>query len=185
MPRLRWCHNNSSLTLVYIALVACFIGFPVAAQSPNQGGAATAAAEIKNPQGQTIGRADLVGGPKGIVVKLRLDKATEGEHAIHIHETGKCEAPTFESAGNHFNPTGATHGVLSAKGPHAGDLPNLRIPPGESIELELFVVGAQLGGENSLLDADGAAIVLHAKPDDHRTDPAGNAGDRIACGVIP
>ena len=118
------------------------------------------------------------------LIAVHLDKLPAGERAFHVHETGKCDVPSFESAGKHFNPTGATHGVLSAKGPHTGDLPNIHVSPSGSTELEFVVVGARLGGEDSLLDADGAAIVLHAKPDDHRTDPAGHAGDRIACGVI-
>ena len=187
MLRLRRIHSNSSPAgLCFVVVVVCLVGSRMAgAQQPAaQSGPTTAKAEIKSAQGQTVGHADLIGGPHGVIVKLRLDKAPAGEHALHIHETGKCDAPKFESAGDHLNPSGGTHGVLSAKGPHAGDLPNVHVSQAGSTELELFVAGAHLGGEESLLDADGAAIVLHAKPDDHRTDPAGNSGDRIACGVI-
>ena len=97
-----------------------------------------------------------------------------------------CTAPTFESAGGHFNPTGAAHGILSDKGAHLGDLPNIHVPP-SGVNVELFVPGVSLQsrpGLHALLDDDGAALVIHAKPDDYRTDPSGDAGDRLACGVI-
>ena len=181
--------NSSSvapITMLGIVLAYSLISLDAAgSQQPTPAkSSATGTAEIKNAQGQIIGNANLAGAPKGMIVKLRLEKAPAGTHALHVHEIGKCEAPTFESAGGHLNPMKNTHGMLSANGPHAGDLPNVTVPANGSLELELFVPGAHLGGEDSVLDADGAAIVLHAKPDDHRTDPAGNAGDRIACGVM-
>jgi len=104
---------------------------------------------------------------------------------IHFHETGKCEPP-FESAGGHFNPGKKAHGVLDLGGSHAGDLPNVVVPAGGKLEFELFVPGLTLAaGPSSVLDADGTALVIHAKADDYRTQPAGDSGDRIACGVIP
>ena len=143
--------------------------------------AATATAELKDAKGQTVGHAELTGGAKGTVIRLRFESAMQGERAIHIHTTGKCEAPTFQSAGAHLNPGNMAHGVLSDKGAHAGDLPNVHIPAGGRTDAELFAVGVSF---NTLFDTDGAALVLHAKPDDYRTDPSGNAGDRIACGEI-
>jgi Cu-Zn family superoxide dismutase len=151
----------------------------VAAQPRADGGPATA--DIKDAKGQTVASAELTGGAKGIVVRLRFKAAPVGERAFHIHAVGQCEPPTFQSAGSHLNPGNMAHGLLSDKGAHEGDLPNVHIPSGGTTDVELFVEGLQMSG---VLDADGAALVLHAKPDDYRTDPSGNAGDRIACGVI-
>lgn len=146
---------------------------------------AAATAEIKDAKGQTVGRAQLTDTPHGVLVKVTLDKAPAGEHAFHIHTTGKCEAPTFETAGGHFNPSGAEHGFMAAKGPHAGDLPNVHVPSSGALSFEFVAAGTTLGsGANSLLDADGSALVMHAKPDDYKSQPSGAAGDRVACGVI-
>jgi Cu-Zn family superoxide dismutase len=108
-----------------------------------------------------------------------------GSHGVHLHETGKCEGPSFESAGAHFNPTGRKHGVLSLEGPHAGDLPNVTLEGGGTGRMETTTNRVTLAaGAASLFDADGTAIVVHAGADDFTTDPAGGSGPRIACGVI-
>lgn len=144
-----------------------------------------ATAELKNVSGQTIGRAQLVSSPHGVHLTVTLEKAANGDHAFHLHSVGRCEPPSFESAGDHFNPTGAQHGFLNVKGTHAGDFPNVHVPPAGKHAFELFVKGLTLqGADNSVLDADGAALVMHKAADDYKTDPAGNAGDRIACGVV-
>jgi superoxide dismutase, Cu-Zn family len=144
-----------------------------------------ATAELKNGSGQTIGRAQLVSSPHGVHLTVTLDKASSGNHAFHIHSVGRCEPPSFESAGDHFNPTGAQHGFLNVKGTHAGDLPNVHVPQTGKHAFELFVKGLTLqGADNSVLDADAAALVMHEATDDYKSAPAGNAGDRVACGVI-
>jgi Cu-Zn family superoxide dismutase len=146
-----------------------------------------AKAELKDAEGKTIGRAEFAGTRHGVLIRVYLTGAPAGEHAIHIHEVGKCDPPTFDAAGPHFNPTKSVHGFMQAKGPHAGDMPNLLIPKSGMLDVELLAPGASIGVKgrmNNILDADGAALVLHAAADDHTTDPAGNSGDRIACGVI-
>jgi Cu-Zn family superoxide dismutase len=152
--------------------------------TPSITNVAMAIAELKDVKGQTVGRADLISTPNGVLIRLRLTNAQSGVHAIHIHATGKCDAPSFESAGPHFDPNKAPSGFIDAKGPHAGDLPNLHIPQNGTLEIEVLADAASLSGANGVLDADGAALVLHADADDYKTDPAGNSGERIACGVI-
>ena len=144
-----------------------------------------ATAELKNASGQAVGRAHLASTPHGVHLTVTFEKATSGDHAFHIHSVGRCDPPSFESAGDHFNPSGAQHGFLNLRGTHAGDLPNVHVPATGKHALELFIKGLTLqGADNSLLDSDGAALVLHSATDDYKSDPAGNAGDRIACGVI-
>ena len=109
-----------------------------------------------------------------------------GGHGIHLHETGKCEAPSFESAGPHFNPTNKKHGVENPLGPHLGDLPNIVADETGEVQLNFITADFTLkkGEATSIFDQDGTAVVIHEKEDDYKTDPAGNSGARIACGVI-
>jgi Cu-Zn family superoxide dismutase len=158
-------------------LASCL--FAVSAQ------AQTAKATLKDAAGKEVGQATLVQAPHGVLVKLTLKGATPGEHAFHVHAVGKCEPP-FTSAGGHFNPGSRKHGLEAAEGSHAGDMPNLHIPPGGDLVVEIAnpMISLVKGQPNSVFDADGSALVIHAGADDYKTDPAGNAGDRIACGVI-
>ena len=158
----------------------------VAQHAGHQATAAWAAtASVKSADGRTVGEARLRQTTNGVLVHLALTDAPSGIHALHLHTVGRCDAPSFESAGEHFNPSGAGHGFDAAKGPHAGDLPNLHVPPSGDLEVEMLAAHATLArGPASLLDADGSALVLHASPDDYTSDPAGNAGARVACGVL-
>ena len=143
-----------------------------------------ASAQLKDSSGIAVGDADLVQTDAGVLIKLQLKAVKPGEHAFHIHAVGKCEAP-FESAGPHFNPGNHKHGMMSGEG-HAGDMPNLHVPQSGNLSLEVLnrEVTLDKGKPNSLLSANGTSLVIHAKADDYKSDPSGNAGDRIACGVI-
>jgi Cu-Zn family superoxide dismutase len=146
--------------------------------------APTAHAALKDAKGQAVGDVTLEQTADGLLLKGSLSHLPAGTHALHVHEVGKCEPP-FKTAGSHFNPAGKPHGVKSAGGPHAGDLPNIVVPASGEVSFELFAPGLSLvGPPGNVLDADGSALVVHAKPDDYASQPAGDAGDRIACGVI-
>lgn len=141
---------------------------------------ATARAELKDQKGQPVGEVTLTETPHGVLIKGTLSNIPAGEHAIHIHEAGKCEAP-FQTAGGHLNPGKKKHGVLVAEGKHEGDLPNLHVGADGKVQFDHFAHGLKL---KDMQDQDGAAVVVHASADDYKSDPAGNAGDRIACGVV-
>ena len=140
-----------------------------------------ARAAMANAEGESVGEVVLSQTPHGTLLHARLTGLPPGAHAFHVHAVGKCEPP-FKSAGGHFNPDGKKHGILAEDGMHAGDMPNIHVP--ESGALEVEVLNTFLTLDGSLFDDDGAAIVIHAGPDDYKTDPAGAAGPRIACGVI-
>lgn len=145
-----------------------------------------AKAMMYNTKNELIGEIFLVESQKGVELTAILNSLPPGEHGIHLHETGKCEAPSFESAGAHFNPTNKQHGIENPQGPHVGDLPNITADEAGEVQLNLVTADFTLkkGETNSIFDEDGTAIVIHERADDYKTDPAGNSGARIACGVI-
>src|SRR5262245_2966868 len=142
-------------------------------------------ADVKSADGKSVGTAEFHDTKQGVVVTLRLTSMPPGLHAVHIHSVGKCEAPGFTSAGGHFNPLGMKHGLKNPGGPHAGDLPDLYVDKDGSARYEVLTQSITLDGDKtSVLEGNAKAIVIHATADDNVTDPAGNSGDRIACGVI-
>jgi Cu-Zn family superoxide dismutase len=147
----------------------------------------SAHAEIVNAQGAKIGSAKITLTSDGVKIAVKVSQLTPGEHGIHIHTVGKCEGPAFTSAGGHFNPTNAHHGVHNAQEPHPhlGDLMNLVVDTNGKGNASFIANGVTLGdGANSLFHEGGTALVIHAKADNLMSDPSGNSGDRIACGVI-
>jgi Cu-Zn family superoxide dismutase len=147
--------------------------------------AESAKAALKSADGKDVGSVTLTQLPEGVLLNLTIKGLPAGEHAFHVHAVGKCEAP-FTSAGGHFNPGGKKHGVMAADGHHAGDMPNLHIPSTGELTVEVVntAITLEKGKPNSVFDADGSAIIVHAGKDDYKTDPTGDAGGRIACGVI-
>jgi Cu-Zn family superoxide dismutase len=141
--------------------------------------------EMKDGQGQSIGTATLSEMMGMVHIQLDLKGLKPGEHALHVHMTPKCEGPAFTSAGGHFNPGGKKHGLQNPEGPHAGDMENFTVAADGTAKGMVMAKGITLGsGANSVFANGGTALVIHAGPDDMKSDPAGAAGDRVACGVI-
>jgi len=151
-----------------------------------QDSAQTAKAAMINTKGEKVGNATLTqvqGG--GVRISLAASHLPPGQHALHIHAVGKCDPPDFKSAGPHFNPDNKKHGSQNPEGHHAGDLNNFDVGADGTAKVDMLTKDVTVGeGGNSLFHPEGTALVIHASPDDYKTDPAGNAGARIACGVI-
>jgi Cu-Zn family superoxide dismutase len=133
--------------------------------------------------GKTIGTVVAWDSPGGVGLRIRATGLPHGNHGIHVHETGQCVGPDFKSAGGHWNPMSRKHGLSNPAGPHGGDLPNVVVAANGVLDTMLTIPATTLS-PGGLLDADGAAIVIHAGPDDNMTDPSGNSGARIACAVL-
>ena len=141
--------------------------------------------KLADAKGKDVGTATLTQTTGGVTIALDVHDLTPGDHAIHVHQTAKCDGPDFKSAGGHFNPDNKKHGMDNADGPHAGDMPNFTVDAKGNAKTTVTATGVTLGTDgHSVFTGGGTALVVHAKADDMKSDPAGNAGDRIACGTI-
>ena len=170
--------RRARLILVALSLAGCA---GLGMQSSDN----AAVADIKNAAGQPVGTARFTQAGSVVRILVEAKGLPPGPHAVHVHAVGKCDPPDFASAGPHFNPLNKQHGALNPQGSHAGDLPNITVAPDGTGRMETTTEQLTLGsGPQSVWDADGSALVIHANPDDFKTDPTGNAGNRIACGVL-
>lgn len=168
-----------------VRLFVLFCALLVATRAIGQSSAFSAHADFINVQGQKIGTALLTETSVGVKIDVSLAQLPPGIHAFHIHAVGKCEVPDFKSAGGHFNPAGKQHGKDNPNGGHAGDMLNFEVAADGTAKFATVNTGVILGdGSSSLFHEGGTALLIHEKADDYKTDPAGNAGNRIACGVV-
>ncbi len=165
------------LGIVTVGALLTLISLPAVAQN--------AKANLKNAEGKDVGTAELTQTPAGVLIKLNITGLQPGERAFHVHGVGKCEPP-FTSAGGHFNPDGKKHGIMAMAGHHAGDMPNLHIPASGTLQVEVLnrSITLEKGKPNSLFGPEGTALIIHAGKDDYKSDPTGEAGGRVACGVV-
>jgi Cu-Zn family superoxide dismutase len=167
-------HKLSAITAALVISTA----FSAAAQK-------TAKAELHDGMGNSVGTAEFSPAPQGVSIRLNLTNLPPGVHGIHVHAVAKCEGPAFTTAGGHLNPDMKHHGLENPEGPHAGDMPNITVGADGTVKTTIVAPGVTMGDDpHSIFTNGGTALVIHAMPDDLKSDPAGNAGARIACGTI-
>jgi superoxide dismutase, Cu-Zn family len=172
-----------ALPVALLGLAGCTAGgvTPSAQSSATVTTGPTASALMRDASGNTLGRLTIAQTGSGLTVSGTLTGVPAGTHGIHVHAVGQCDAPGFTTAGGHWNPTANAHGFENPRGPHHGDMRNVVADASGRVDVSTSTAA---GGAGGLFDADGSAIVIHAAADDYRTDPAGNSGARIACGVV-
>jgi Cu-Zn family superoxide dismutase len=178
-PGLRY---NSDMRLHNILAMASSLvisfAFSAAAQGPVK-------VDLSDAQGKSVGTVELTAAPQGVSIHLNLKDLPPGDHAIHVHTVAKCEGPAFTTAGPHLNPDAKHHGLQNPEGPHAGDMPNFTVSADGTAKATVVAPGVTMGDDShSVFTNGGTALVIHANADDMKSDPAGNAGARVACGAI-
>jgi Cu-Zn family superoxide dismutase len=168
--------------LLFFAVAATLVAVPAALAKGDKG--PKAVVHLKNANGKDVGTATLTPAAKGVNIKLDVKDLTPGEHAIHVHQNPTCQGPAFTSAGGHLNPDNKKHGLQNPDGPHAGDMPDFNVDANGKAKTTVVAPGVTMGTDpRSVFTGNGTALVIHAKADDQKSDPA-TAGDRVACGVI-
>lgn len=164
--------------------IASAIGLSACASVPESGAETLATASLIDSNGAPTGEARLIGMGDRVELAVSVAGLSPGEHGFHLHTTGRCTLPDFKSAGGHLNPSNEGHGLLDDDGNHLGDLPNLVVRANGTASVQVPIGGTRSYVLEQIFDADGTAIVIHAEPDDGRTDPSGAAGPRERCGVL-
>ncbi len=175
--------RNRQIIVISVVGLLVLAGLTACGEDDVAGVGQTAAATMSGPDGTPMGTVTLQQGPNGVLVSADISGLTPGPHGFHLHDTGAC-TPDFSAAGSHFAPGDEGHGFMHTEGSHAGDLPNIYAGSDGTARADHFTSAVTLAatGDTSVFDADGSAIIIHAKPDSYGPEPG--AGDRVACGVI-